>query len=630
MWDYRRVIADMFAKNYIGTMAAKCHENGLKLAFEPYGNCPSDNLQLGRSIDIPMGEFWSEGGTDYINSGSGNVKYVASVAHVWGQPIMASESFTAGPGPQSGRWLTVPWAIKGRNDNAYAAGANRIVYHTFAHQPWTDPPLVPGVTMGQWGMHFDRNQTWWNEAEEFVRYQARCQHVLQRKGPFCADVLFFCGDDVPNAGGNTLAEKNEFGLPSGYAYDVCSADALGALRVENGRIVSPGGTSYAFLAIPPRHEIASGTLDAVERLVSDGANICMPTEPRTAAGLSGGLGADEDVRRRIAGLRGRIVAKTAEEMLSHLDIKPDFDVVSKDAKGWRRIAWIHRKIEGEDVYFLANPNRGGGVVSCSFRVAEGCPELFFPETGCSYGPRRWRRVDGRTEIEVPFADTGSCFVAFRRSPHSLPAFPEYETVSAVEIAGGWNVRFPHGFMPNMLASGDDEIREFQSLSDWTCSNEAAIRHFSGSATYEKTIAVPSLAHGERLVLSLGAVKNFATVTANGKRFPVLWKAPFEVDVTEAATGSEMKLSIRVTNLWPNRLIGDDMLPEDCVWSGDASDVDRHNVGLAEFPGWLTDRARVRESGRTTFAVWRHWTKTDTLIPSGLLGPAVLRVEKCVK
>ena len=143
------------------------------------------------------------------------------------------------------------------------------------------------------------------------------------------------------------------------------------------------------------------------------------------------MGADEDVRRRNAGLRGRIVAKTAEEMLSHLDIKPDFDVVSKDAKGWRRIAWIHRKIEGEDVYFLANPNRGGGVVSCSFRVAEGYPELFFPETGCSYGPRRWRRADGRTEVEVPFADTGSCFVAFRRSPHSLPVFPEYETVSAV-------------------------------------------------------------------------------------------------------------------------------------------------------------------------------------------------------
>jgi len=170
-----------------------------------------------------------------------------------------------------------------------------------------------------------------------------------------------------------------------------------------------------------------------------------------------------------------------------------------------------------------------------------------------------------------------------------------------------------------------ELRRFERLTDWSKSEEKGLRHFSGSAVYRKTVSVPSLAPGERLVLDLGKVKNFATVTANGKTYPSLRKAPFALDVTEALTGSELKLEIKLTNLWPNRLIGDDFLADDCTWSGDAADPDRHNVGLAALPDWLVN-GTARTSGRVTFSTWRHWTKTDKLLESGLLGPVLLRVE----
>ena len=43
---------------------------------------------------------------------------------------------------------------------------------------------------------------------------------------------------------------------------------------------------------------------------------------------------------------------------------------------------------------------------------------------------------------------------------------------------------------------------------------------------------------------------------NGKSLGIVWKKPFRVDVTDVLKPGENKLEIKVTNLWVNRLIGD--------------------------------------------------------------------------
>ena len=200
-----------------------------------------------------------------------------------------------------------------------------------------------------------------------------------------------------------------------------------------------------------------------------------------------------------------------------------------------------------------------------------------------------------------------------------------EPVGERPVAGAWHVAFPNGFKPNALARGAEERVVFDALVDWTKRPEEGIRHFSGTAAYARTIDLAGLAvpAGGKVILDLGEVRDFAEVTVNGQTFPVLWKPPFRVDVTEAARrGQPLNVAVRVTNLWPNRLIGDDFKAEDCDFA-QGTLMERH---LNSWPAWVLE-GRESPSGKWTFATWKHWTKDEPLLPSGLLGPVVLRAVK---
>jgi hypothetical protein len=49
-------------------------------------------------------------------------------------------------------------------------------------------------------------------------------------------------------------------------------------------------------------------------------------------------------------------------------------------------------------------------------------------------------------------------------------------------------------------------------------------------------------------------------------------------------------------------------------------------GIKELPQWVKE-GKPSPTGRHTFSTWRHWTKKDKLLSSGLLGPVALRIER---
>jgi hypothetical protein len=107
------------------------------------------------------------------------------------------------------------------------------------------------------------------------------------------------------------------------------------------------------------------------------------------------------------------------------------------------------------------------------------------------------------------------------------------------------------------------------------------------------------------------------VKLNGRDLGILWKPPFRVEITDAARAGANDLEVAVVNLWPNRLIGDARLPEDCEWTPQSS-----GEVLRRWPEWLLED-KPSPAGRVTFSTWKHWTKDDPLLESGMLGPVRL-------
>jgi hypothetical protein len=397
LWDFRRVIADMFAENYSEYFGQLAHEAGLLYSCEPYGNSPSDDIQYGSFCDIPMGEFWTRSGNSVS---SGNAKLPASIAHVYGRKFVGAEAFTASA--ENGKWQQDPFEIKAQGDAVYCSGVNRMIYHRYAHQPWTNPARYPGMTMGKYGMHFERTLTWWKQGSDWLRYQARCQYMLQ-EGRFVADVLFFCGEGAPNGLRNIK-------IPRGYDYDVCDTRALKMLKVEDGRLVLPSGMSYRVLVLPEEPVMSPEILKTVGKLVDKGAVVVGKKRPERAPGLRNYPASDATIKRLAYKIWKKVIFdKSLAEVLNSLNIKPDF--ISDDDE---HIKYIHREINGMDYYFLACSDKKGMEAECTFRIKGRAPEFWRPDTGEMEDVLVYEENAGMTTIPVCFDPSGSVFVVFRK------------------------------------------------------------------------------------------------------------------------------------------------------------------------------------------------------------------------
>lgn len=190
--------------------------------------------------------------------------------------------------------------------------------------------------------------------------------------------------------------------------------------------------------------------------------------------------------------------------------------------------------------------------------------------------------------------------------------------SPVSVTGPWELRFPKDL-------GAPDHVTLDQLISWTEHPDFGVKYFSGTATYRNrlTLSGEMLAPDRRLYLDLGRVCVIAEVVLNGKDLGTLWKPPFIVDVTDAINAGSNDLEIRVVNLWPNRLIGDEHLPPDCEWATPSTRQDPwpKSMGslIASWPQWLLDN-KPSPTGRVTFRTWKHWSKDDALLESGLIGP----------
>ncbi len=412
LFDVRRTISDLFADNYYGHFKELCDAHNLNASIEPYTG-PYESLQQGAAAEIPMGEFWVGG-----NNIDFSVKLASSVGHIYGRDVIGAESFTAYPGAH-GRWQDDPYAIKSLGDQVFCLGVNRYIFHRFAMQPWTN--RWPGMTMGQWGTHFDRTSTWWEQGRAWLQYVARSQFLLQR-GRFVADAAYFCGENSP-----AQMRVGDPALPAGYDFDAIGADALKDATVEDHQLVLKSGMRYRVLILPPGdRNISPPLLKKIRALVADGLALVGPP-PQHAPGLENYPQCDEDVKAVATEVWGNCDGKTVtsheykhgrvywgesmENVFASLAAKPDFEFTGVSAP---KLSYIHRTDGEAEIYFVSNQRDRFDASDCTFRVAGKMPELWHADTGVMEPAPVWREENGRTIVPLQFDPSGSVFVVFRK------------------------------------------------------------------------------------------------------------------------------------------------------------------------------------------------------------------------
>ena len=565
--DLRRTVADLVIDGHYRPFADAAARYGLGIHPEsggPHG-APLDALETLGVSTFPQMEFWARSATHRVRDEERFfVKQGSSAAHTYGKTLVAAEGMTS-IGPQ---WEESIWQnLKPTFDQAVCEGLNRLVWHTFTSSP-KDAGL-PGQEYFA-GTHLNPNVTWWNKAGPFLTYINRSQFLLQQGVPV-SDVLIYYGDNIPNFVQYKGADPAKV-LP-GYDYDVIDEYALThRATVKGGRIVLPEGTSYQILVLPDRPSMSLAALGAVQKLVAGGAQVLGPRPERTT-----GIGDDNAVRSIASAVWPKVhTNQTARALLRARGIAPDFE-------GPPDTDYVHRRAGGAEIYFVRNGKPEALEAEFTLRVHGKAPELWHADSGrIEDAPAYQFTADGRTRLPLSLDPNGSVFVVFRRAGTGRqPTAPSATPPSPVPLNGPWTVSFTPGW-------GAPAQATFDKLLSWSEHPDPGIRYYSGTARYTTRVDLPTV---REWTLDLGDVREIAEVWLNGQPLGILWKKPFTAKLGPAARVGSNQLAIEVVNLWPNRLIGDQNLPPE---------------------------KRFTQTNITKFQA------DSPLMPSGLLGPVVLR------
>ncbi len=305
-------------------------------------------------------------------------------------------------------------------------------------------------------------------------------------------------------------------------------------------------------------------------------------------------------------------------------IKTDTDFIATKIQGEVEIKSIHRSQGNKNVYFVANTSHNRGSAICTFNVSGMQPELWDPVTGEMRDLTQSTDVKGKTILLLEFDDAQSFFIVFRNKAKksgrieksNFPIVNEILTITAP-----WQVKF------DSVWGGPAKPVTFATLEDWTKNSVNGIKYYSGTAIYNTVFDLNSIAFlnkDSEVYLDLGKVNCVARVTLNHKDLGWVWTAPWSVKLPTGLLKMKMnQLEIKVSNVWANRLIGDEQEPADCEW------LPGHFGGtfLKKFPDWFIKNEQRPSKGRFCFTTWNYFTKDSPLISSGLLGPVQIMVVK---
>ena len=533
--DYRETLSDLLLENFTQQWVAWAHKHGVKVRNQAHGS-PANLLDLYAAVDIPEIEGFglSDFGIKGLRTDQGKtrknfsdvsmLKYAPSAAHVIGKPLTSSETFT---------WLTEHFRtslsqMKPDLDLMFTCGVNHVYFHGSCYTPKDDP--WPGWKFYA-SIDMSPTNSIWRDAPYLMQYIERCQSFLQLGQPDNDFLVYLPVRDMWRQRGprndddkqaskdrrngedllmqfdiHTMDEKAPQFIRSiltidslGYDCDYISDRQLAKVRVENGMLVTEGGTRYRALIIP-----SGTTIDArLQALLN----------PITAYVIKG---ESAEAMARFA---------KAEPMKAELGLRA---IRRQTADGWH--------------YFIANLTprdiEGNVTLAVPFESAT----WFNPMNGDIYpasihdGKLHIALRSGESRIlqTSGIAQSVQCVATQSRQPQELPLngpWTLYFTEEAPRVAGSFTLQKP---------------QTWESLSD-----SAAVT--MGTGIYTTTFRLTKQQARQQWMIDLGDVRESARVYLNGQFLGCAWAVPFVLDCRDALRKGKNELRIEVTNLPANRI-----------------------------------------------------------------------------
>lgn len=546
--DWGKTLTELVEERYLRVVDAWARSQGTHFRSQSYGFPP---VSLSGAAIAERGE-----GEGHDWRGFSTMRWASSANHLYERPVTSAEAWTWLHSPA---FRATPLDLKAEADRLFLQGANQLVAHGW---PYTPPGVdPPGWSFYAAGVFSDQNP-WWGVMPEVNLYLRRLSWLLRQGEPVNDVAIYVPTADAwattrPGRATITDAVGEQINtalsgqlLDGGYGFDYIDAQAIAAGRLR-----------HRALLLPDVERIAPEDYARIaEYAKAGGIVLAVGERPRRSAGLIGAAEGTRHIRKIGERLfdRGRHKARVValDDLAAALGqwLPPDVQAERpSDALGF-----VHRRVAGREVYFVANTTE----TAVHDRV-------LFRDAGDRAG-QVWRPADGhRCAIAAGSQDLHLApyeSLVFVFAADLAPAAPCRESTPRewATLSDGWEVRF------------DDADWQPVSLPhDWT--RETGRRHTSGVVRYRRQWTVPSewAADGRPLWLDLGEgravsrdpsqrgtrawidgpVRESAEVYLNGRRVGAIWAPPYRLDLSGRVQAGRNDLEIRVGNLAVNALAG---------------------------------------------------------------------------
>ncbi len=390
--DWGKTLTELAEERYLTPLREWAKRHGTRFRSQTYG-IPPVMLSSNALVDLPEGE-----GSQW--RGFSTARWASSAGHLYGRPVTSSETWTWLHSPS---FRATPLDMKAEADVHFLQGINQLIGHGWPYSP-------PYAGEPGWRFYaaavFNNHNPWSMVMPEITKYLQRVSFLLRQGTPANDVALYLPTEDAWSRFTLGKDSVNE-AMPGLLGPDLIARilDAGFNLDFIDDRAIERMGIAYPILVLPP-----------VGR---------MP--PETARKL------DEYKRRG-----GIVVESSRISELAQL-YKPDF------ANGVPAIGFIHRKLPGADVYFIANTGNETVHATAATRAR-------FPRA------EWWDAFSGRITpanadpVHLDLAPYESRVLVFSDGGTPSPRHSRRRPAMRMDISQDWRVTFPGHRGPDRHAS----------------------------------------------------------------------------------------------------------------------------------------------------------------------------------